>query len=224
MRPVRLLSILSVILALALPAAAQKPRDLSFVYLRDADRAVMSGDIADLKRVRKAVKPGERILWFRTRDGKELVVRDPATLDRFEAAWKTADALAQKQGEIGGKQGEIGGKQGQLGGKQGQLGGRQGQLAARQAELEIHADEAQTPAEREAIAKKRRAIETEMREIEQKMRELEAQMRKLEPPMRELERQMRIVSKQHEAAAKQAQADTEALIARAIAGGLAKPL
>ncbi|HEY5936739.1 MAG TPA: hypothetical protein VIU61_18955 [Kofleriaceae bacterium] len=217
MRPFRVLSILSLILALALPAAAQKARDLSFVYLRDTDRAVMSGDIADLKRVRKAVKPGERILWFRTADGKELVVRDPATLDRFEAAWKTADALATKLGEIGGKQGEIGGKQGQLG-------GRQGELAAMEVDLALEDDDAQTAAQRQARAKKRRAIETEMRQIEQKLRELEVQLRKLEPPMRELERQSRIVSKQHDAAAKQAHADTEALIARAIAAGLARPL
>ena len=223
MRPFRVLSILSVILALALPASAQKARELSFVYLRDSNRAVMSGDIADLKRVRKAVKPNERILWFRT-DGKELVVRDPATLDRFEAAWKTADALATKQGEIGGKQGEIGGKQGQIGGKQGQLGGRQGELAAMEVDLALEDDEAQTAAQREARAKKRRAIETEMRQIEVKLRELDVQLKKLEPPMRELERQMRVVSKQHEAAAKQAQADTEVLIARAIAAGLAKPL
>ena len=229
MRPARLLLIVSAILALALPAAANKPRrpsgstgmETSFIFMRDADSTIMSGSLSDLKRIKKVLDKGERLLWFRTADGKEFIVRDPATLSQFEAVWKVSDALAHKQGEIGNKQGIIGARQGAVGAKQGVIGVRQGVIGNKQAALEGEDDS--TPAAREAIAKKRRALEAEMRELEQKMHVLEGEMRELQKPMRELQREMEVVSKQHQAAAKQAEVASEALMARAITSGVAKP-
>jgi bla regulator protein blaR1 len=221
MSPVRLLYVLTAFLALSLPAAANRPRGTSpgkettFIYMRDSD-TIMSGNLDDLER-------RERALWFRTTDGKELVVRDAAFLNQFEAAWKTANALAEQQGELGGKQGALGAKQGALGAKQGALGAQQGILATRQAALEQREDTASTDAKRETIAKKRRTIEAQVRDLEKKMDELDDQMRELDKPMRVLENEMDAISKKHEVAAKQAQLDSEVLMARAVTSGVAKP-
>jgi bla regulator protein blaR1 len=228
MSPVRLLYVLTAFVALALPAAANRPRGVSpgkettFIYMRDSD-TIMSGNLEDLERVKKVMTKRERVLWFRTIDGKELVVRDAAFLDQFEDAWKPADALAQKQGALGSKQGALGAQQGALGAKQGAIGARQGILATRQAVLEQREETARTDAQREALVKKRRAIEAQMRELEKKSDALDEQMHELDKPMRVLEKEMEILSKKHEVAAKQAQLDSEALFARAIASGIAKP-
>jgi bla regulator protein blaR1 len=220
----RLLYVLTAFLALSLPAAANRPRgkETTFIFMRD-DNTIMSGSMVDLDRVKKVLTKRERVLWFRTTDGKEFIVRDPTFLSQFEGAWKTANAFAEQQGELGGKQGALGAKQGALGAKQGGIGAQQGILATRQAALEQREENARTDAQRETIAKKRRAIEAQMRDLEKQMDELDAQMHELDKPMRVLEKEMDASGKKHDVAAKQAQLDSEALMARAVTSGVAKP-
>ena len=212
MRSVRLWFLASVVLAALLQSAFAADRESSFIYLRGVGQDVlMSGDLPSLERVRKTLKPNERALWTRIASGKEYVIRDPATLDALDKAWSPALALAAQLGKIGEQQGKIGEQQGKIGEQQGALGLRQGELSTKLAEL----DPADTA--------RRAPIERELRELAAKMDALAKQMRTFEKPMRELQKQMSAIAPKHDAANKQARAATDALIARAISSGLAKP-
>ena len=181
----------------------------SFIYVRGGNSSVtMSGDLDDLERVRKALKPSERALWARMPDGKEYLVRDAATLDALERTWKPANELSEQMGKLGDEMGKLGEQQGKLGEQMGRLGARQGELGLKL----VSADD-----------KERAAIEREMRELDGKMKELEKQMRVFEKPMRKLEKQMHEIEPKQNAAVKQAEAGTTDLMSRAIANGLAKP-
>lgn len=190
-------------------AAKPRTRDTSFIYIRgSSSNVLMSGDLDDLERVRKSLKPRERALWARTADGKEYIVRDAATLDELERIWKPATELADQLGKLGEEQGKYGDELGKLGEQQGRLGERQAQLGLKL----VNASDAQ-----------RAAIDREMQEIDGKMRDLNKQMRVFEKPMRKLDKQMQEIQPKHEAASKQAEAGTAALLSRAIGSGLAKP-
>ena len=204
MPPARLWFLACVLVAALLQSAFAGERT-SFIYQRaNTDDLFMHGDLSDLERVRKALKPRDRVLWTRTESRKEFLIRDAATLDAFEKAWAPAEVLSRQLGELGKQQGKLGEQQGMLGERQGKL----------EQKLEsLDSDD----------TVRRAPIEREMRELEAKMAELEKQMRVFEKPMRELEKQMRALEPKHDAAAKQAQAATDALVARAIASGVAKP-
>jgi len=211
MPPARLWFLACVLVAALLQSAFAGERT-SFIYQRaNTDDLFMHGDLSDLERVRKALKPRDRVLWTRTESRKEYLIRDPATLDAFEKAWAPAEVLSRQLGELGKQQGKLGEQQGKLGEQQGKLGERQGKLEQKLESLDSDDTVRRAP------------IEREMRELEAKMAELEKQMRVFEKPMRELEKQMRALEPKHDAAAKQAQAATDALVARAIASGVAKP-
>jgi len=204
----RVALILASLLGLATPAAAQ-PRtcESSFIVLRGSRGATMSGDTADLDRVRKAVASGERAAWTRTTACKEYLVRDTAVIDEIERAWKSANALSEQMGKLGAEEGKLGQQQGKIGEKEGKLGEQQADLGMRL----INATDAQ-----------RVAIDREMRGIDARIKALDSIMRTFDKPMRELDRQIRELSPTQEAAVKQAQAATEATFARAIANGVAK--
>lgn len=196
-------------LLLAFPAIAGKRREASFIYVRGSNSNVlMSGDLDDLERVRKALKPRDRALWARTVDGKEYVVRDAAVLDELERIWKPVNELSEQLGKLGNEQGKYGELLGKLGEQVGRLGARQGELGLKL----VSADDAEHA-----------AIEREMAEIDKQMRELDKQMRVFDKPMRKLDKQMREIEPKHNAAAKQAETATSDLLARAIASGAAKP-
>lgn len=201
--------ILASLLGLVTPAAAQ-PRTCvsSFIVLRGSRGATMSGDSSDLDRVRKAVAPGERAAWTRTTACKEYLVRDTAVIDEIERAWKPANALSEQMGKLGAEEGKLGEQQGKIGEKEGKLGEQQAQLGFRL----VNASDAQ-----------RVAINREMRGIDAKIKILDGIMRTFDAPMRALDRQIQELSPKQEAAVKQAQAATDAVLARAIASGVAKP-
>lgn len=205
----RAVLILASVLALAAPAAAQ-PRtcSASFIVLRGPKGVMMSGDTADVDRVRKAVAPADHAVWTRTAACKEYLVRDAAVIDEIERIWKPVNALGEQLGQLGAQEGKLGEQQGKLGEKQGKLGARQGELGARLAD----ATEAQ-----------RAVIERKMRDLDARMAVLDSIMRTFDPPMRELDREIHELEKKEEAAEKQAEAATDATLARAIASGVAKP-
>ncbi len=202
------LVILALCLALAAPAFA-KSRGSSFIYFRGANSdTMMSGDLDDLERVRKAIGKQDRALWVRTDSGKQYIIRDGATLDELERVWKPANELSQQLGKLGEEQGKYGEQLGKLGEQVGKLGEQQGRLGLQL----VDATDAQ-----------RAAIERQMRELDAKMRELDKQMRVFDKPMRALDKQMRALQPKQEAAVKQAETGTTTLVSRAISSGLAKP-
>lgn len=222
-RPLRLLGLVTIGLLLALNAARANPRDTTFILFRGDNNTMMSGNLRDLERVKKQLKPNERMLWFRV-DNKEYVVRDPATLDALDALWKPVDLIGDEQGKLGDKQGALGDKQGVLGDKQGDLGSRVGDLASKMSDLEERAEESESASERESLRKQRNAVQREMRDLEAQMRALEKPMRELGKQMQAIGREMEVLGKKMEAASKKANADTELLFARVVASGLAKRL
>jgi len=115
---------LSVLLALTCAAATAQAAPSahvdSYMLLRDGDTVSMLSDTAtdlkrDIERVRKQRQvPNERLIWFRL-DGREYIIRDPATIAQAEAIWKPVEDLGKQMGKIGAEQGKLGAKQGEIG-------------------------------------------------------------------------------------------------------------
>lgn len=197
------------ILLLLCATALAGPKSNSFILLMpDGNTTTMSGNVKDIERVAKLHQPHERLLWARV-DGREYIVRDPATLDQFEAIWKPVNQLGDAVGKLGEQEGKLGEQQGKLGAKQGALGAREGALGA------------ELPG---ASKQRRKEIEREMRELDKQMKDLDDQMATFDAPMRDIEKQMRPLEKQLDAAGKKADAASNQLLAKAIGSGVAKPL
>jgi len=201
--------ILASLLGLVTTTAAAQPRscERSFIILRGS-QVMMSGEVADVERVRKAVPPGEPAVWTRTTACKEYLVRDTAVIDEVQRAWKPVNELSTQLGKLGAQEGKLGEQQGKLGEKQGKLGEKEGELGARLS----NASDAE-----------RAVIERKMRDLDARMQVLDSIMRTFDAPMRILDREINELEKKEEVAEKQAEATTDAVLARAIASGVAKP-
>lgn len=104
--------------ALALCAAAQSPKEETFVLTQAGSSSVtMSGDSADAG-VARAALHGAQGLWFR-REGAAYVVTDPGLVARARGFYKPMDDLGRQQGDLGKRQGQLGAEMGKLGAKMG---------------------------------------------------------------------------------------------------------
>src|SRR5262249_7540704 len=113
---------LSVLLALTCAGAAAQAAPTghadSYMLLRAGDTVTMlQGTVHDLKHdidhvQQQRQSPHERLVWFRL-DGREYVIRDPATVAQVEAIYRPVEDLGKEMGKVGSKQGEIGSKQGE---------------------------------------------------------------------------------------------------------------
>lgn len=189
-------------------AANTRTCDRSFIALRGARDVTMAGDTRDLDRVRKAVAPGDRAVWTRTEACKEYLVRDAAIIDQIDREWQAANALSDQLTKLGEQQDKLGDKQGKLGEQEGTLGEREGQLAEQSAN---------------ASDDEREAIQHEMEQLEAAMRVIEVQIHAFDKPMCALDRQMQALEAKEAAASNQAEEATYAVLAKAIAKGIARP-
>ena len=139
--------------------------DQAYVLLQ-GNNSLMNGSMFDMAEARRQQRNGEELLWFRK--GKaSYVVRDPAVLARFHAAFEETSALADAQGKLGDRQGELGEQQGRLGERQGAIGMQQAELAIGKAQAERQAalaaqqrgmaEQAQSLAERQAVLAREQA-------------------------------------------------------------------
>lgn len=139
--------------------------DQAYVLLQ-GNNSLMNGSMFDMAEARRQQRNGEELLWFRK--GKaSYVVRDPAVLARFHAAFDETSALADAQGKLGDRQGELGEQQGKLGERQGAIGMQQAELAIGKAQAERQAalaaqqrgmaEQAQSLAERQAVMAREQA-------------------------------------------------------------------
>jgi hypothetical protein len=167
---------LSVLLALTCAAATAQaappaPHADSYMLLRDADTiTMMSGDIHEIEHVKKLRQtPNERLIWFRL-DGREYVIRDPATIAQAEAIWKLVQQLGSEMGKLGGEQGKLGAKPGEVGAQLGALGARMGQLGSELGQLECAT---RREVERKK-PKRRQASKHAMRDLEAQMDAMQA--------------------------------------------------
>ena len=139
--------------------------DQAYVLLQ-GNNSLVDGSMADIAEARRQQRNGEQLLWFR-KGRASYVVRDPAALARFHAAFEETSALADAQGKLGDRQGELGDQQGKLGERQGEIGMRQAELAVsrenseRQAALAAQqrgmAEQAQFLAQRQAVMAREQA-------------------------------------------------------------------
>ena len=139
--------------------------DQAYVLLQ-GNNSLMNGSMVDIAEARRQQRNGESLLWFR-KGRASYVVRDPAALARFHAAFEETSALADAQGKLGDRQGELGEQQGKLGERQGAIGMQQAELAVgrtqaeRQAALAAQqrgmAEQAQFLAERQAVMAREQA-------------------------------------------------------------------
>jgi bla regulator protein BlaR1 len=193
------------------PAPPRRPSEDSYVLLYDKDSAVMSGSTSDIRTAKKLRGDSDvPLLWFE-RNGKEYVIRDPATLAQARNLFKGQMELGEKQGDLGEQQGKLGGEQGKLGAEMGSYGARIGELAARQASLALAGKDDESE-----------SLEAEMEELSEKMEALGRQMEALGEKQEVLGRQQEELGRQQEKLSHDAEQQLQALLDKAVASGLAK--
>ena len=180
--------------------------DEAYVRILDRQKAVMDGSLDDLEDARRA-SAGGQVLWVRRGDAR-YVIRDAATLARFDAIQEPVRRLAEQQGDLGERQGKLGEQMGRMGREQGELGRRDAERALEQARRAL-AGEASTPAphDRDGASARRQ-------------QELGDRMEALSGKMEVLGREQEGLSLKMEAAHRQANLQTRQLLDQAIAGGL----
>jgi beta-lactamase regulating signal transducer with metallopeptidase domain len=197
-------------------AKGEREKDrLNYVLLQDDHHSTSSGSSQDMRRARSYQRSGERLLWFR-HEGREYVVRDPATLDEVENIWEPVGVLGgemgkigAKQGEIGAKQGEVGARQGAVGAEQGRIGAQQGALGSRQAALAVREMGQLSEAQRAEIEKERRNIDVQMRELDVEMQKLGRKMEEVGQPMEALGKEMEVYGREMEALGKKMEVESK---------------
>lgn len=221
----------------AASADGQRQEALRFVYIRDDDHTMMSGESGDAARARRFRRSGEPMLWLR-QDGQEYVVRDRDVLRDVDELWHPVSRIGGEQGRLGARQGELGAEQGRRGAKQGEVGARQGRVGARQGVVAarlglLAAREAAgvSASERRDMDREREALDRDMRQLEREMASLNEEMRDVEPPRRGIDeemarlgREMGVLGRQMEDASRRAHAAMRTLVARAIRSGAAEPV
>ncbi|HEX8320231.1 M56 family metallopeptidase [Longimicrobium sp.] len=222
----------------AAPAAAEaaEPRvqELHFVLFREDGNATMSGRSADAERARRHRRGGEPMLWFRY-GGQEYVVRDRGVLAQVEEAWEPVGRVGEEQGRIGAQQGAIGEEQARIGARQAEVGAQQATIGAQQgvigARLGVLASREAagvSASERREIERERTELGAEMRRLGEEMAVLGRRMRDVSAPMSDrgdemaaLGREMGVLGDRMRAAVARANAETVALVRRAIESGAA---
>ena len=189
-----------------------------YVLLKN-NHNIMNGSVADLRQAQQ-LDDGNGVLLLR-RGGKRYVVRDAATLARFEQLHAETVRLADAQGRLGDRQGQLGDRQGEIGERMGEIGERIGELASERAELAL------SPGERSAA--QRRAVEEAQRKLDQAGQEMDnpalrAEMKSLAAQQAELGKQQAELGRQQAAASAKANRDAEQMIREAISSGIARPL
>lgn len=180
--------------------------------LIDGDHVSMAGSSDDIRTAKAAQRGDEPVLWLRE-DGKQYLVRDPATLQRVKEAHAPVAALGEQQGRLGEQQGALGARQGGLGAKQGELGARMAAIAAEQAAAGLQgreARQAETDRRMKALAEEQDAL----------ARQQEALARQQEP----LARQQEALARRQEAASESMQREVARLLHDAIRSGKAQRL
>lgn len=171
--------------------------DQAYVLLQ-GNNSMVNGSMVDIAEARRQQRNGEELLWFRK--GKaSYVIRDPAALARFHAAFAETSALADAQGKLGERQGALGEQQGRIGERQGAIGLRQADLVAGKAQ----------PQRQAALAEQARSLAESQAALAGKQAELASQ-------------QAALATKQAAASARTAR-EVKKLIDEAMAKGIALP-
>lgn len=183
------------------------------------DHNVMNGTVADLREA-KQLDDGKGVLLLR-RDGKRYVVRDAATLSRFEQLYAESVRLGDAQGRLGDRQGQLGDRQGEIGERMGEIGARIGELANEQVQLALSSG-ARSDAQRRASEEARRKLDQAREEMDNPA--MRAEMESLAAQQSVLGRQQAELGRQQAAASAKANREAEQMIQQAISSGIARPI
>lgn len=183
------------------------PMASAFVLMSE-DGSVANASTSDLREARAMRQGDEELLWLR-KGNTRYVVRDPATLQRFRAAYAETTRLGEAQGALGERQGRLGEQQGALGERQGELGMRMAELAAE--EVRQARSGGSSRSERMAA-------------LQAQQRGLGEQMAALGERQAALGREQATLGEKQGAAAIRAEREAAKLIEQSIANGLAQAL
>lgn len=183
--------------------------DQAYVRLQgDGKRTVMNGSTHDLEEARRAVGGQGQALWVRQGSARYLI-RDPATLQRFDALIAPVRQLGEQQGELGQRQGRLGQQQGKLGREQGELGRRQASIALAAAQR--------------ALAGEEESAETrEQAELTARQEDLGERQEALGRQQAELGKQQAALGERQAAATRRADAGLKQLLDSALASRVAQ--
>lgn len=183
----------------------------AYVRTRGGADFAMSGSTEDFEEAKRQTGGGDA-LWLRRGDDRYLI-RDPATLRRFDTLFEPVARLGREQGELGKQQGRLGGEQGRLGAEQGVLGQRQARLATAAAQRGLAGD-GDVPA----------SEQRDLDEIAARQRELGDRQRALGRQQAELGRQQGALGERQAEASRQVEAALPRLLDDALAAGKAQRL
>lgn len=214
----------------------------AMVFLEGDQRVSFHGSSTDMERASELRRGDEALLWF-VRDGREYVIRDPATLERVRRAYAPALDLAERQAELGARQGELGAQQGELGAEQGALGARQAELGAQMARLgaelaglvsrrvALEMDDADHSGELTELEVEQEEVEAKMEALGERMESLGAeqegwgeQQAELGARQRALGEEQRALGEKQRAAMANAEEEVDGILRRAIESGTARPV
>ncbi|KRA42750.1 M56 family metallopeptidase [Pseudoxanthomonas sp. Root630] len=180
--------------------------------LIEGNDVTMAGRSDDITTARKLQQGNAPVLWVR-QDGKQYVVRDSATLQRFKAAHAPMEALGAQQGKLGEAQGALGERQGALGEKQGELGEKMAAIASEQASAAMRGGQGRQ-------AELDRKMEALAREQDALAKQQDVLARQQDP----LARQQEVLARRQEAAVVQMRHDVGRLLDDSIRNGKAQRL
>ncbi|WP_337243722.1 M56 family metallopeptidase [Luteimonas sp. gir] len=183
----------------------------AYVRSRGGADFAMSGSTEDFEEAKRQTGSGDA-LWLR-RGNDRYLIRDPATLRRFDTLFEPVARLGREQGELGTQQGRLGGEQGRLGAEQGVLGQRQARLATAAAQRALAGD-GDVPA----------SEQRDLDEIAARQRELGDRQRALGRQQAELGRQQGALGERQAEASRQVEAALPRLLDDALAAGKAQRL
>ncbi|MEN5061570.1 M56 family metallopeptidase [Luteimonas sp. TWI1416] len=183
----------------------------AYVRTRGGADFVMSGSTDDFEAARRQTGGGDA-LWLR-RGNDRYLIRDPATLRRFDTLLEPVTRLGREQSELGTQQGRLGGEQGRLGAEQGVLGQRQARLATAATQRALAGD-GDVPA----------SDQRDLDEIAARQRDLAERQRALGQQQAELGRRQGALGERQAEASRQIEAALPRLLDDALAAGKAQRL
>jgi hypothetical protein len=196
----------------------------AYVLFMANNVTIVNGSRLDYERgklVRKG--PAEELFWF-LHAGREMVIRDPATVKQIEALIDPLMKIGQQQAAVAAKQASYAQQQESLNGELEQLAERQAEFAERMNQLAMEQVRLQEAAEDSG------AVEAEMRGLEEEQSRLEQPQGDFARQQDEITRQVDLLAHQQEELThklEKATQDTEkqlrALVSQAVAKGIARP-
>lgn len=196
----------------------------AYVLFMANNVTIVNGSRLDYERgklVRKS--PAEELFWF-LHAGREMVIRDPATVKQIESLIDPLMKIGQQQAAVTAKQASYNQQQDVLNNELAQLAERQAELAERMNQLAMEQVRLQEEAEDSgAVEAEMRGVEEEMSRLEQPQGDFARQQDEITRQLDLLAHQQEDLSRKLEKATQDAEKQLRAVVSQAVAKGVARP-